>query len=154
MGKNIKLKEERVQRRLDIVKNIKFPTSCNLCGGEVEYIPNSEIYFGRSYGSGFAYRCTKCGAYVGTHKPHPTEAMGILADEELRDAKKKLHAKFDQYWTNSTERRNVYGKLAKILGIHPDLCHIGYFDKKQVAKADIALDIYSLQLEMASIDKQ
>ena len=54
------------------------PTECNICGGEVEYIPNKQIY-GKSYGSGFCYHCTNCGAYVGTHKPRPKDALGILA---------------------------------------------------------------------------
>lgn len=56
------------------------PTKCNICGGEVEYIPNKFIY-GKSYGSGFCYHCCQCGAYVGTHKIRPQEAFGILARE-------------------------------------------------------------------------
>ncbi|MGN1209110.1 MAG: zinc-finger-containing protein [Duodenibacillus sp.] len=51
---------------------VKNPTICNLCGGHVEFITNDKIY-GISLGSGFAYRCTKCGAYTGTHKPMPKE---------------------------------------------------------------------------------
>ena len=39
----------------------KHPTKCNICGGLVKYIPNKEIY-GKSYGSGFCYYCTNCGA--------------------------------------------------------------------------------------------
>lgn len=54
-----------------------YPKVCNLCGGKVECISNSVIY-GREYGSGYCYRCQSCGAYVGTHKPWPKRAMGIL----------------------------------------------------------------------------
>ena len=50
------------------------PTGCNICGGKVEYISNDKIY-GRRYGSGYCYHCTKCGAYVGTHKSRPRIAF-------------------------------------------------------------------------------
>lgn len=62
------------------------PTTCQLCGGRVEFIDNVLIY-GRPYGSGKAYRCTSCGAYTGTHKPRPDVALGILADGWMRDLK-------------------------------------------------------------------
>lgn len=62
------------------------PTVCNLCGGSVVYTSNAEIY-GREYGSGKCYLCTQCGAYVGTHKPRPQEALGLLADERMRKEK-------------------------------------------------------------------
>lgn len=42
----------------------KRPTVCNLCGGRVEYVPNRKVY-GIKRGSGWCYRCTECGAYVG-----------------------------------------------------------------------------------------
>ena len=63
------------------------PTKCNICGGRVIYTSNSRIY-GREYGSGYCYLCQSCGAYVGTHKPRPREAFGILADERMRNGKR------------------------------------------------------------------
>ena len=42
----------------------KYPKTCNLCGGRVEYISNAKIY-GRPYGSGYCYHCTACGATWG-----------------------------------------------------------------------------------------
>ena len=57
------------------------PEVCNLCGGKVIYTSNARVYHGREYGSGYCYLCLACGAYVGTHKPHPKEALGLLADE-------------------------------------------------------------------------
>ena len=37
------------------------PKVCNICGGDVEYITNDKIY-GKKYGSGYCYHCTKCGS--------------------------------------------------------------------------------------------
>ena len=67
------------------------PTKCNLCSGKVVLISNAKIY-GREYGSGLCYFCTECGAYVGTHGPRPTEALGILSNKEMRETKVNYHA--------------------------------------------------------------
>ena len=74
------------------------PTTCNLCGGKVILCSNARVYHGREYGSGRCYYCLGCGAYVGTHKPRPEEAMGLLADEPMRKGKKLCHALFDTLW--------------------------------------------------------
>ena len=63
------------------------PTRCNICGGRVTYGSNARVY-GREYGSGYCYLCERCGAYVGTHKPRPREALGLLADESMRTGKR------------------------------------------------------------------
>ena len=114
------------------------PTICNLCGGKVVYTSNSLIY-GREYGSGKMYLCTKCGAYAGTHKPRPKEALGLLADKEMRDMKMKCHALFDEKWKNQKNRREArkkaYKELAEKLGISVDECHFGYFDMDMLNKA-------------------
>lgn len=70
------------------------PEVCNLCGGKVIYTSNARVYHGREYGSGYCYLCLACGAYVGTHKPHPKEALGLLADERMRKGKIMCHALF------------------------------------------------------------
>ena len=110
------------------------PTICNLCHGKVNLIPNKTIY-GKSYGSGLCYACKKCGAYVGTHKPRPTEAMGILANEEMRKLKMECHNIFDRLWTTQNERRGCYHKLANKMGIPLSECHFGYFNTKQLRAA-------------------
>jgi len=84
--------------------NLK-PTKCNLCGGKVEYISNAAIYHGREYGSGKCYCCTECRAYVGTHKNRPKEALGILADAEMREWKIKCHDLFDAIWKTKKPAR-------------------------------------------------
>ena len=114
------------------------PTKCNICGGEVIYTSNARIY-GKEYGSGKCYLCTCCGAYVGTHTPRPEEAYGLLANEEMREMKKKCHDLFDARWLNQKDRRTArkaeYNKLAAHLCIPVSECHFGYFDMDMLNKA-------------------
>lgn len=118
-----------------------FPTQCNICGGEVIFTSNSKIY-GREYGSGKMYYCTACGAYVGTHKPRPKEALGILSNYEMREMKKKCHALFDKKWLcektvtkSRNARKRAYKELAEKLDISVDDCHFGYFDMDMLNRA-------------------
>lgn len=113
------------------------PQICNLCGGRVIFINNKRIY-GKSYGSGKCYLCTKCGAYVGTHKNRPHNAMGILANKEMRDMKIKCHELFDKEWKKEKNRpkarKAAYKNLAHRLGIKVRDCHFGYFDLPMLNK--------------------
>ena len=113
---------------------ILHPKICNLCGGDVEYISNENIY-GKKYGSGYCYHCTKCDAYVGTHKSRPKEAFGILANAEMRQMKMKCHDVFDALWKTPTERRRLYKRLADCMNIKVKDCHFGYFNMAQLQKA-------------------
>lgn len=117
------------------------PTKCNLCGGKVIFTSNSKIY-GKEYGSGKCYLCTSCGAYVGTHKPRPDEAMGILADAEMREMKRKCHDKFDSLWKWASTgkkrhmlRKRAYSMLAEKMNIPVEQCHFGYFDRDHLEVA-------------------
>ncbi len=119
------------------------PTVCNICGGKVEYISNDKIY-GRRYGSGYCYRCTKCGAYVGTHKSRPRIAFGILANKEMREMKMACHEVFDALWDSPKKRKRLYKKLAKRLNIDVADCHFGYFDLDMLNSAYIIITEDSL----------
>lgn len=110
------------------------PTTCNLCGGNVVYVSNEEIY-GQRYGSGYAYMCLSCGAYTGTHRHRPMDALGLLANKEMRRLKVKCHELFDKQWTTYDERCKMYKWLAKQLAIPIDCCHFGYFDTDMLYKA-------------------
>lgn len=110
-----------------------YPTRCNICQGKVVYISNARVY-----GSGYCYYCTGCGAYVGTHKPWPDKALGILADGEMREWKMKCHGVFDPFWKRKGKRKTrgaLYGRLAEQMGIPVDDCHFGYFDLAELEKA-------------------
>lgn len=118
-----------------------FPTECNICGGKVIYTSNRLIY-GREYGSGKMYYCTECGAYVGTHEPRPKEALGILANKEMRDMKMKCHDLFDKKWKNEPTsrkrhiaRKNAYKELSEKLHVPVEGCHFGYFDMDMLNRA-------------------
>lgn len=118
------------------------PKRCNLCGGKVELVENSKIY-GRKYGSGYMYLCTKCGASVGTHANEPDKALGILANEEMRFYRKACHNLFDKQWridelngSQKTEKRTIaYKNLAQKLHIDVEECHFAYFDLKMLKQA-------------------
>ncbi len=114
------------------------PKICNLCGGKVILTSNAHIY-GREYGSGKCYLCLSCNAYVGTHKPWPTEAMGLLADYPMREGKKACHALFDRHWKGkkkaSKKRNDLYAWLAGKMDIPIEECHFGYFNIEQLRQA-------------------
>lgn len=69
---------------------------CPYCNKPSIHVSDSEIY-SISFG-GFAYLCRECNAYVGCHKDRPYEALGRLANKELREAKINAHASFDNLW--------------------------------------------------------
>lgn len=114
------------------------PKICNLCGGKVVYTSNAAVY-GREYGSGRCYLCKVCGAYVGTHKPRRTEALGILANEQMRQAKMICHEAFDVLWKGKKKeqkkRSAAYRLLSEKLGIPLEECHFGYFNMEMLHKA-------------------
>lgn len=116
----------------------KYPKTCSLCGGPVIFTSNAVIY-GREYGSGRCYLCTKCGAFVGTHKPWPREAMGLLADERMRKGKKLCHSLFDAFWRGKPKaqkkRQDLYFWLSRQLDIPFEDCHFGHFDLERLRAA-------------------
>ena len=115
-----------------------YPTKCNLCSGRVMYTSNADIY-GKEYGSGKCYLCTSCRAYVGTHVPRPKEALGLLADRNMRKGKMMCHEIFDSKWKNKNKakrkRNELYYWLARQLDISREDCHFGYFDITTLRKA-------------------
>lgn len=129
------------------------PNTCNICYGKVIFTSNKIVY-GREYGSGKCYHCANCGAYVATHKPRPTEAMGLLANDEMRELRKRLHEIFDSKWKYETtykkrryKRKKSYEELAHKLGISVDDCHFGYFDLDTLYEVQKILvnDMYSIE---------
>lgn len=118
------------------------PTRCNICGGHVVFTSNATIY-GKEYGSGKCYLCRSCGAYTGTHRPRPKEALGLLADEPMRKGKSMCHDLFDAMWKGKRKarkkRKDLYAWLADRMGIPVEECHFGYFDIHQLRKAFLIL---------------
>lgn len=114
------------------------PTRCNICGGHVVFTSNATIY-GKEYGSGKCYLCQSCGAYTGTHRPRPREALGLLADESMRKGKVLCHDLFDEMWKGKPKaqkkRKDLYAWLADQMDISFEECHFGYFDIDQLRQA-------------------
>jgi len=97
---------------------------CPYCGAATFYVDSAVIY-GRSYG--MIYLCQPCDAYVGVHKG-TDNALGRVANKELRSWKIKAHAAFDPLWqTGIMKRKDAYGQLSRLLGIPYEYTHIGYF---------------------------
>jgi hypothetical protein len=115
-----------------------YPTICNICGGQVVFTSNAAVY-GKEYGSGKCYLCQSCGAYTGTHRPRPKEALGLLADEPMRKGKVACHDLFDAMWKGKRKaqkkRKDLYSWLADRMGISVEECHFGYFNIHQLRSA-------------------
>ena len=124
--------------QLERLKVNEFPKRCNLCRGKVVLTSNARIY-GRELGSGNIYLCTKCGAYVGTHKNDKERALGLLANEEMRQLKIQCHNLFDLKWKYLPDgnrlRGLAYRDLADKMGLERSSCHFGWFDRDHLIKA-------------------
>jgi hypothetical protein len=121
---------------------------CPYCGKESELIDSAEIY-GISYGP--IYICRDCDAYVGCYTG-TTNALGMLANKELREAKKRAHHYLDQLWMpNRTKRYRTYTWLSKQLGIPREITHIGMSD---VTKCNRIGEISIAKLKERGIEYQ
>lgn len=103
--------------------------TCHYCGELAEFVTGEAIYPHRTdLHKKHFYQCQPCGAYVGCHQ-NTNKPLGILANAELRQAKKEAHASFDPLWRNGAmKRREAYRLLAEWLNVEPKNCHIGMFD--------------------------
>ena len=108
---------------------------CPYCKSKTEYIDSSFVY-GKSYG--MIYICKPCGAYCGVHKG-TDDALGRLANAELRQWKKEAHKYFDPLWRRKMEqglskkkaRDSAYKWLSEQMGLDIELTHIGMMDIEQ-----------------------
>jgi len=111
------------------------PIICPYCNSPVIFTSNEEIY-GRRYGNGMCYKCTKCDSYVGVHTGTKIP-LGRLANKELRELKKECHSLFDPVWQKNKNiaRGTAYKRLAELLEISVNECHFGWFDKETLCGA-------------------
>lgn len=103
------------------------PSVCNLCGGKVIYDKMVNVGIA-PYQSGYCYYCTSCHAFVGTHRKHPKDALGILAKGDVRRMRIICHEELDRHWTTTSGKNRAYFRLSKELGIKSENCHFGYMD--------------------------
>lgn len=111
------------------------PEECRYCGGEVRQVSQKEFY-GQSYGGGSLYVCYECNARVGTHDGS-SDPLGLLANQELLDLRKKVHELFDPMWReNGTSRQEAYEFFfGSMLGLPEHRQHVGMLTKEECEKA-------------------
>lgn len=110
------------------------PTKCNICNGKVEF-GFMKDYGIKPYQSGRCYICTVCGAYVGTHRGNPKEALGILSDAKTRALRVRCHEEFEKHYSTFQGKSRLYFILSRELGIKKEYCHFGYMDYEELTRA-------------------
>lgn len=104
------------------------PRACRYCGGGVDLVRHAEVY-GRDYGDWpYLYICMACDAYVGLH-PHTDLPLGTLADQPLRESRKRNKDVFEAYWRRAgMSRKEAYEWLAEQLAIDKGEAHWACFE--------------------------
>jgi len=138
--------------------NIRGPVQCDYCGEDAELVKSSKVYGpGRNYG--WMWVCWKCKAWVGCHDG-TKNALGRLADSELRQAKMAAHAAFDPLWRDHPDppwgrpghRKSAYTWLADQLNLSPRHCHIGQMGVAMCQRVVAACQPYLNELEELDSD--
>lgn len=109
---------------------------CPYCGSVAKFSTSREVYRGQDFG--MMYICInypRCDAYVGVHDG-TDKPLGRMADRELREWKKRVHAIFDPFWKSGQLKRvHAYSRLARMMGMSIKECHVGMFDVENCKKA-------------------
>ena len=113
-----------------IVSYEPFPTTCNICGGRVLFNACDKS----KSTSGYVYYCTQCHSWVGTKPDNIREALGLLANYDIRKRRVELHRWFDKLWKNHKERANLYSKLANEMGVEE--IHFSRLSSEELDKAE------------------
>lgn len=112
---------------------------CQYCLKPAALLRVGETGYPYSWDYGPVWTCIGCSAWVGCH-PGTENALGCLANAELRTAKQAAHAAFDPLWkkkmakekcSQSAARRAGYRWLAGEMGIPWKHTHIGEFNVDQ-----------------------
>ena len=105
---------------------------CPFCGGKPEWVENKTVYGGVNFGKSYMiWLCRPCDAFVGCHN-NTKVPLGTMANEEMREWRKKAHAAFDPLWkSGDMTRANAYRMLVKKLG---KTIHIAESDVEQCKK--------------------
>ena len=95
----------------------EIPT-CPDCGKPGEWVSHAEVYNGRVYNekSHMIYLCRAHRAFVGCHG-NTRKALGTMANEPMREARKAAHAVIDPFWKEKKLKRyHVYARLSRAFG--------------------------------------
>lgn len=104
---------------------------CPYCNKEAVWCENKEIY-GKNYGKSYmCWLCKPCNAYVGCHN-NSKRALGTLANAELREWRKKVHARIDPMWREQgMKRKEMYKTLNRLVNKE---FHVGEADIEMCKK--------------------
>lgn len=119
---------------------------CPYCGKNTAFVDSSIVYR-KSFGK--IYFCRDCRAWVGVHKG-TENALGRLANAELRKWKIRAHFLFDRLWKKKmahgfrkkTARAKAYAWLSQELKIAAEFTHIGMFDVEDCKKVVELCNVY------------
>jgi hypothetical protein len=124
---------------------------CPYCNKKAEWVENKEVY-GRNIGKSYMiYLCRDCGAYVGCHK-NTRNALGSMANKELRDLRSRVHDMIDSYWVGRRGKREwrtkVYNGLSKWWGSE---FHVGWLREEDCKYVIENLDMGSLMSGLSKL---
>lgn len=114
------------------------PKLCPHCGGVVELTQANRFYH-RAPAKCMIYRCVKCTASVSC-KPGTNIAIGFLADETTRAARKSLHTKMTQYLeAKKINKEDFYDWMQRELELPFSRRGIGWLNKYECLKMIAAI---------------
>lgn len=103
---------------------------CPYCKSKTKVVDEEYIY-GKKYKGRSMICCVRfpeCDSYVGTHEDDGS-SLGRLANNELRQYKKRAHEWFDKIWLDKhMDRTTAYEWLADEIGTPDAYTHIGMFN--------------------------
>jgi len=126
----------------DNISSIVSGIFCPYCGS-VATLKDSKIIYGKSYGNAFiCNNFPKCNTFVGVHKA-TNKPLGTLANNELREFRKKAHSLFDPLWKLKIIKEKCSKKKARTAGykwlsiqteIDYNRCHIAMMNIDECKK--------------------
>lgn len=109
------------------------------CGHVAILLRGDELYRRGKLAEKQFWVCRPCDAAIGCH-PGTIRPLGTLATQEVRGWRRSVHAAFDPLWqSEGVDRSEAYRELAQLLGLPPELCHIGLFDVEWCRRALMAV---------------
>lgn len=118
----------------NLEKDVLSGKICPYCNCETKRVTDRDIYGPHSnYNRSFIQCEMNADHYVGTFANG--QALGRLADAELRKLKREGHALFDQLWQGENAvfrtRDQAYVWLARNMHLSNDLTHFAMFNNEQ-----------------------
>lgn len=121
---------------------VKLKVICPYCNREAVFMSTKEFY-GKDYGTN-VYSCSPCDAYVGTHGKGRTP-LGILANKETREYRKRAHSLFDPLWKGKYRKMNrskAYRLMQDLMDLPAEKAHIGMFNVDQCKELIGKIKVY------------